>query len=238
MTVAPTSCTSTLGTGPNSPCVPCGTPVWGENGAGCPLTPNACDRWRSANSRALGAAPWAHQCRLEHADQIPLVPVAPAGNRAVDPSARRRPGAGGDQRQRGAHRAGRGVGYRQGGAGVLCAGAQCAGVGSAAAGGADLPDDDPLAAGDGGSAGGAGRDPGGDGGHQRLLEGALLPAGGARVRGVAGQRQGCQAPAGAAQDRPAGRGVAGQGRRAAAAAAQLRAATGDPSAAGCGPLPG
>jgi hypothetical protein len=47
-----------------------------------------------------------------------------------------------------------------------------------------------------------------------------------------------RAPAGAAQDRPVGRGVAVQGRRAAAAAAQLRAATGDPAAAGRGPLPG
>jgi hypothetical protein len=47
-----------------------------------------------------------------------------------------------------------------------------------------------------------------------------------------------RAPPGAAQDRPVGRGVAVQGRRAAAAAAQLRAATGDPAAAGRGPLPG
>jgi acyl-CoA synthetase (NDP forming) len=61
----------------------------GENRAGCPLTPEVCDRWRSANSGVLGAAPWARHCRLEHADQIPLVPVAPAGNRAVVGSARR-----------------------------------------------------------------------------------------------------------------------------------------------------
>jgi transposase len=47
-----------------------------------------------------------------------------------------------------------------------------------------------------------------------------------------------RAPARPAQDRPAGRGLAGQGGRAAAAAAQLRAATGDPAAAGPGPRPG
>ena len=34
-----------------------------------------------------------------------------------------------------------------------------------------------------------------------LLEAGVLPAGGGRVRGVAGQRQGCQAPARAAEDR-------------------------------------
>ena len=54
---------------------------------------------------------------------------------------------------------------------------------------------------DGRLAGRAGGDPGGDGGDQRLLEAAVLPAGG-RVRDVAGQRQGRQAPARTAQDRP------------------------------------
>ena len=39
-----------------------------------------------------------------------------------------------------------------------------------------------VAAGDGGPAGRAWGDPGGDGGDQRLLEAAVLPAGGARVR--------------------------------------------------------
>jgi hypothetical protein len=33
-----------------------------------------------------------------------------------------------------------------------------------------------------------GAGPGGDGGHQRLLEGGLLPAGSPRVRGLAGRR--------------------------------------------------
>ena len=66
----------------------------------------------------------------------------------------------------------------------------------------------------------------------RLLEAGVLPAGGGRVRDLAGQRQGRQAPARPAQDRQAGRGLAVQGRRAADAPAQLRAAAADP--AGCG----
>jgi transposase len=47
-----------------------------------------------------------------------------------------------------------------------------------------------------------------------------------------------QAPPRASQDRHAGCGLAVQARRAADAAAQLRATTGDPAAAGRGPLPG
>src|SRR4029453_12558252 len=111
-------------------------------------------------------------------------------------------------------------------------------VGPAAAGDPDPPDDDPLAAGPGRPAGGAGGDPGGDGGHQRLLEGGLLPAGSGRVRGLAGECPRRQAPPGTAQDRHPGRGAAGAPRRAAAAAAPLRPPTGDPAAAGRGPLPG
>jgi hypothetical protein len=65
----------------------------------------------------------------------------------------------------------------------------------------------------------------------------VLPAGGGRVRDVAGQRQGRQASAGPAEDRQAGCGLAGQGRRAADAPAEFRAATGDPQAAGSDPLP-
>src|SRR3954453_9305946 len=57
------------------------------------------------------------------------------------------------------------------------------------------------AAGAGGPVAGAGGVAGGDGGDQRLLEAGVLPVGGGRVRGVAGERQGCQAPAGAAEDR-------------------------------------
>jgi hypothetical protein len=67
---------------------------------------------------------------------------------------------------------------------------------------------------DGRSSGVPRGDPGGHGGHQRLLETGVLPAGSGRVRDLAGQRQGRQAPAGAAEDRQAGRGLAGQGRRA------------------------
>jgi hypothetical protein len=47
-----------------------------------------------------------------------------------------------------------------------------------------------------------------------------------------------RAPAGPAQDRPAGCGVAVQAHRAAAAAAQLRAATANPPLRDPGPLPG
>ena len=65
----------------------------------------------------------------------------------------------------------------------------------------------------------------------------VLPAGGSRVRDLASERQGRQAPARAAQDRQAGRGVAVQGRRAADAAAQLRPAAADTAAAGPDPLP-
>jgi hypothetical protein len=112
------------------------------------------------------------------------------------------------------------------------------GSGGRLGGGPDLPDDDPLAAGHGRPAGRVGRDPGGDGGYQRLLEGGLLPAGSGRLRGLAGQCPRRQAPPRTAQDRHAGRGLAVQAGRAADAAAQLRAATTDPAAAGRGPLPG
>ena len=148
-----------------------------------------------------------------------------------------RPGAGGDQGDRGAHRPGRGAGYWQEGACLLHPGARCGRAGQAAAGGGDLPDDDPLAAGVGRPAGGAGGDPGGDGGDQRLLAAGVLPAGGPGVGDLAGQRPRGEAPARAAQDRPAGCGVAGQARRAGHAAAQFRAASGDPAAAGPDPLP-
>ena len=58
--------------------------------------------------------------------------------------------------------------------------------GEAAAGGGDLLRDDPVAFRDGRSSGLPGGDPGGHGGHQRLLETGVLPAGGRRVRDLAG----------------------------------------------------
>ena len=84
------------------------------------------------------------------------------------------------QDDRGDHRAGRGAGYRQGRVGVLRAGARPGRVGAAGCrrsrtystmtrslqGLAERLLD-------------VGGDPGGDGGHQRLLEAAVLPAGGA-----------------------------------------------------------
>jgi hypothetical protein len=108
-------------------------------------------------------------------------------------------------------------------------------AGKRTGGGHRLRHDDPLAAGAGRPAGRAGGDQGGHGGHQRLLEGPVLPAGGPGVGGLAGQRAGGQAPPGAAQDRQAGCGVACQAGRAGHAAAQLRAAPADPAAAGPGP---
>src|SRR3954447_16210465 len=59
-----------------------------------------------------------------------------------------------------------------------------------------------------------------------------------RFSDLAGQRARRQAPARPAQDRPAGRGVGGQGRRAADAAPELHAAAADSAAAGSDPLPG
>jgi hypothetical protein len=63
-------------------------------------------------------------------------------------------------------------------------------------------------------------DPAGRGGvHLGLLAAVCVPAPGPRVVGVAGQRACCEAGPGSAQDRPAGRGVAGQVERARHAAA-------------------
>src|SRR5215211_3550874 len=59
-----------------------------------------------------------------------------------------------------------------------------------------------------------------------------------RFSDLAGQRARRQAPAGPAQDRPAGRGLAVQGRRTADAAPQLRPTAGDPGPARSDPLPG
>ena len=160
-----------------------------ENRAGCPLTPDLLGRRRPLISRVLGAAPWALHCRLEHADQIRLSPCGSCGQPAgwvVGAQGGR--GAGGDAGDRGDHPACGGVGRGQGRADLLCASPGPGQLGPAGAGGADLQDDDPLAAGHGRPAGRAGRDPGGDGGHQRLLEGGLLPAGSPRVRDLAGQR--------------------------------------------------
>ena len=97
--------------------------------------------------------------------------------------------------------------------------------------------DDPVVADDVGLAGRPGSDQGGDGSHQRLLEAAVLPAGGL-LRDMAGQRQGRQAPAGSSQDGSTRCGVVGQGGRAADAAGKLRTARADPDAAGSDPVPG
>ncbi len=60
-----------------------------------------------------------------------------------------------------------------------CAASGCPvqGRGAADAGGPHLHHDDPVVVGDVGLAGRSGRDPGGDGGHRRLLAAAVLPVG-------------------------------------------------------------
>jgi hypothetical protein len=73
-------------------------------------------------------------------------------------------------------------------------------------------------------------------------EAGVLPAGSGRVRGLAGERQGCQAPAGAAEDRQAGLHLAVQGRRAADDPAQCCGEHGSLTCKRglrtCGPAPG
>ena len=108
-------------------------------------------------------------------------------------------------------------------------------AGQAAAGGGDLLDHDPVAAGDGRPARRLGVTRVVMEATSDYWKAAVLPAGGGRVRGLAGQRPGREEPAGPAEDRQAGRGLAVQGRRAADAAAQLRAAAADPPAAGPDP---
>ena len=150
---------------------------------------------------------------------------------------RRNGDAGGHPGPRGDHRAGRGAGHRQGRGRGLCAGAEPDPARPAGAGDRHVLDDDPIAAAAGRSASRVGRDPGGDGSHVGLLETRLLPAGGPAAGSMAGQRQGRQAPAGPAEDRQARRGVAVQGRRAADAASQFRAAGADPPVARPDPVP-
>ena len=89
----------------------------------------------------------------------------------------------------------------------------------------------------GGPAARPGRDPGGDGSHVGVLEGAVLPAGSGGIRGLAGQRQRRQTSTRAAQNGQARRRLVVQGRRTADDPAQFRPAARDPPAAGSDPLP-
>src|SRR5665811_1877950 len=98
---------------------------------------------------------------------------------------------GGNAGRTGDHREGRGPGYRQGRAGVLCAGTRPQGRLAAGPGGQDVLHDDPLTAGHGRPVAGSGGDPDCDGSNLGLLETTVLPVGGTRLRGLAGQRQGC-----------------------------------------------
>src|SRR5665811_628651 len=153
------------------------------------------------------------------------VPAAPAGShlRLLVITVREEPNVGRNAGRTGDHRPGRGPGYRQGRAGVLCADPRSRGWVAAGPGGHYVLHDDPLTAGHGRPVDGYGCDPDCDGSNFGLLEATVLPVGGARISGVAGQRQRRQAPAWSPQDRPVGRGVVVQGRRTADAAAQLRA---------------
>jgi hypothetical protein len=142
---------------------------------------------QGAEGRAVGASV---SLRARGSDSAyPVRPLrATAGVSGMSPDGEGAAVAQGRSTDRGDHRAGRGVRYRQGRADLLCAGPERGPPGAAVTGGCDLFHDDPLAAGDGRSAGWAGSDAGGDGGHLGLLEAGLLPARGGRVGDLAGQR--------------------------------------------------
>src|SRR5262249_19535195 len=86
----------------------------------------------------------------------------------------------------------------------------------------------------GGAEGGGGAD-GGDGGHLGLLARVVRGAGGGRAGGAAGERLPGQEPAGPAEDRQGGRAVDRAADRDGDAAVLVRAAAGDPGAAGVHP---
>src|SRR5215207_6358013 len=60
---------------------PCGwRPFLGENGGGCPLTPDLLGRWRPLISRVLGAAPGPFIVALSTRIRFAFCPAAPAGD--------------------------------------------------------------------------------------------------------------------------------------------------------------
>src|SRR5665647_1095341 len=135
-------------------------------------------------SRAPGAALWALQCclRARELDSLlsqQLLRATTFGYWFI--TVREEARVGGDAGRTGDYRKGRGPGYRQGRAGVLCAGARPQGRLTAGPGGQVVLHDDPLAAVDGRPADGSGRDPSRDGSDVGLLETALLSVGSARV---------------------------------------------------------
>src|SRR5215216_4078590 len=157
---------------------PCGwRPFLGENRGGCPLTPDVLGCRRPLISRVLGAAPGPFTVALSTRIRFAFSPAAPPGNRPLVVGAQGGRGAGGDAGDRGDHPAGGGVGRGQGRADLLCADPGPGWIGASAAGGPELPDDDPLAAGHGRPAAGVGGDPGGDGGNLGLLEARRAPRG-------------------------------------------------------------
>src|SRR5215208_5709391 len=168
---------------------PCGwRPFLGENGGGCPLTLDVLGRWRPLISRVLGAAPGPFIVALSTRIRFAFCPAAPAGDCRCWSEPKE---AGVLEETHDRDQIIQRVAALDVGKAELTCCVRVPGQGSSGrrtGGGPELPDDDPLAAGAGRPAGGAGRDPGGHGGHQRLLERGLLPAGSPRVPDVAGQR--------------------------------------------------
>ena len=138
-------------------------------------------------------------------------------------------------------RAARGAGGRarcgQGAAGCVRAGAAPEQAGAPDAGGPRLSDHDSRADGDGGVAASTPGAAGGHGVHRRLLEGYLLPARGRGLGLLAGQRPGCEEPAGPRQNRHPGLNLAGEGDRAGYVLAVAGASRADPPVARPDPLP-
>src|SRR5664280_3826888 len=134
-------------------------------------------------SRAPGAALWALQCCLRARELDSLLSqqllrattfgywLSPTGGSRVRADAGRT----------GDHRPGRGPGYRQGRADVLCTGTRPQGRVSAGPGGQVVLHDDSLTAGHGRPVDGSRRDQDRDGSNFRLLETTVLPVGGTRV---------------------------------------------------------
>ena len=129
-------------------------------------------------------------------------------------------------------RAGGGDRRGEGEGGRVHPAAACPGGRPANVAGGGGPRDRGRGLGPGGAAG-RGRDrAGGDGGHAGLLAGLVLPAGGRRADRAAGELAACPAAGRAAEDRPEGRAVDRPAGRNGTAAALVRAAAGDPGAAG------
>src|SRR5512132_1192004 len=189
---------------------PCGwRPFLGENWGGCPLTPDVLGRRRPLISRVLGAARGPFTVALSTRIRFAFCPAAPAGDRPL--VVERREAGVLEETQETEEIIQRVAALDIGKAELTC----CVRVPSPGKHGRRAQEvrtyqtmtrwllvmADRLRE--------LGGDPGGHGGNLGLLEGSLLPAGSPRVRDLAGECPRRQAPAGAAQDRHPGRGVAG-----------------------------